>query len=189
MARAVYTHGVSLAFCTPALQVYASWIAGTTFATNWVVLALSASLGVAANCDLLVANGTAAEELAVVCSPANVFALLGATTAAVVLSIAVFLGSIKRGHVGSFFRPRSCQQNAALKFSSTERGIQELMITARDPVYWPREAVRVFIASHWAEWEADPPAWFADPRWRAALPGECRPDKEAQQAARLEQTA
>ena len=157
--------------------MYTSWIAVTTFATNWVVLTLSASLGVAANCDLLAANGTAAaEELAVACSPANVFALLGATTAAVALSVVVFLGSIKRGHVGSFFRSRTYQQQVALDFLSLTKEEQVEQITTRDPVYWTSvEAVRVFIASNWAEWEADPPAWFADPRWKAALPKECLP--------------
>ena len=174
-----------------ALQVYAFWIAATTVATNWVVLVLSASLGDAVNCDPLVANGTAAvEELAVACSLDNVFALLGATTAAVVLSVAVFLGSIERGHVGSFFRPTSYQQQTALDFLNYTKDEQVEFITARDPVYWTSvEAVRVFIASNWAVWDADPPAWFADPRWRAALPEEYLPDKDAQQAARLEQTA
>ena len=167
--------------------MYAYWIAATTFATNWLVLALSASLGVAANCDPLVANGTTAEDLAVACSPDNVFALLGATTAAVVLSVAVFLGSIERGHVGSFFRQGSYQQQAALRFLKYEAKEQQVeFITSRDPVYWPRGAVRVFIASNWAEWEADPPAWFADPRWRAALPEEYLPDKDAQQAIYLQ---
>ena len=170
--------------------MYASWIAATTFTTNWVVLALSASLGVAANCDPLVANGTTAEELAVACSPANVFALLGATTAAVVLSVAVFLWSIERGHVGSFFRPMTYYQQIALNFPSDTKEKQVNLITAREPIYWTSiEAVRVFVTSNWAEWEADPPAWFADPRWRAALPKECLPDKEAQQAAHLQQTA
>ena len=168
--------------------MYASWIAATTFAANWVVLALSASLGVAANCDPLVANGTTAEELAVACSPDNVFALLGATTAAVVLSVAVFLGSIERGHVGSFFRPRTYQQQTALDFLNYTKDEQVELITARDPVYWPRGAVRAFIATHWAEWEADPPAWFADPRWKATLPEEYLPVKEAHQAALLLQT-
>ena len=159
--------------------MYASWIAVTTFATNWVVLALSASLGVATNCDSpLVANGTTAEELAVACSPANVFALLGATTAAVVLSVAVFLGTIKRGHVKSFYRPMSCQQQMAQDWPRYSTRARIKLITSRDPVYWPREAVRVFIASHWAEWEADPPAWFADPRWKASLPDEYLPDKD-----------
>ena len=173
-------------FAPAALQVYASWIAVTTFATNWVVLTLSASLGVAANCDPLVANGTTAEELAVACSPDNVFALLGATTAAVVLSVAVFLGSIERGHVGSFFRSRSCQQQMAQawpRYSTRER---IKLITSRDPVYWPKAAAQVFIATHWAEWEKDLPAWFADPRWKAALPEEYVPDKETQMAARLQ---
>ena len=171
----------------PALQVYASWIVATTVATNWVVLALSASLGVAANCDPLVVNGTTAEELAMACSPDNVFILLGATTAAVVLSVALFLGSIKRGHIGSFFRPRSYQQQTALDFPNYTREEQVELITTREPIYWTSvEAVRVFIASNWAEWEDDPPAWFADPRWRAALPKEYLPDKEAQQTARLQ---
>ena len=175
----------------PALQVYASWIVATTVATNWVVLALSASLGVAANCDPLVVNGTTAEVLAVACSPDTVFALLGATTAAVLLSVAVFLGSIERGHVGSFFRPMTYQQQVSLHFQNHYTKEEQVeLITCRDPVYWTSvEAVQVFIASHWAEWEADPPAWFADPRWRAALPEECLPDKEAQQAAHLQQTA
>ena len=163
--------------------MYASWIAATTFATNWVVLALSASLGGAANCDQLVANGTTAEELAVACSPDNVFALLGATTAAVLLSVAVFLGSIKRGHVKSFYRPMSCQQQIEQDWPRYSTRARIKLITSRDPVCWPRgAAVRVFIASHWAEWEADLPAWFADPRWKAALPKEFLPDKEAQQA-------
>ena len=155
-----------------------------------MVLALSASLGVAANCDPLVANGTTAEDLAVACSPDNVFALLGATTATVVLSVAVFFGSIERGYVGSFFRPRTYQQQLALEFRSLTKEEQVELITAREPTYWTSvEAVRVFIASNWAEWEADSPAWFADPRWKAALPKEYLPNKEAQQAARLQQTA
>ena len=170
--------------------MYASWIAATTFAANWVVLALSAFLGVAANCDPVAANGTTSEELAVACSPSNVFALLGATTAAVVLSAAVFLGSIERGHVGSFFRSRTYHQQTVLDFLKKTKEGQVELITCREPIYWTSvEAVRVFIASNWAEWEADPPVWFADHRWKAALPEECLPDKEAQQADHLQQTA
>ena len=122
-------------------------------------------------------------------SPDNVFALLGVTTAAVVISIAVFLGSIERGHAESFCRPMSCQQQMAQDWPRYSTRARIKLITSRDPVFWPRGAVRVFIATHWAEWEADPPDWFADPRWRAALPKECMPDKEAQQAAHLQQTA
>ena len=170
-------------------QVYASWIAVTTVATNWVVLALSTSLGDAGtSCDpqavnsttteVQAANSTTTEELVVACSPEYLFVVLGATTAAVVLSVAVFLGSIKRGHAGSFYRLMSVRQQMAQDFPQYPHRARIKLITTRDPVYWPTEAVRAFIAAHWAEWEADPPAWFADPRWKAALPEECWPDKE-----------
>ena len=164
-------------------QVYASWIAVTTVATNWVVLALSTSLGGAGmSCDPQAVNSTTTEELVVACSPEYLFVVLGATTAAVVLSVAVFMGSIKRGHAGSFYRPRSYKHQSALDFpTNTYQELVEL-ITSRDPVYWPTEVVRAFIAAHWAEWEANPPAWFADPLWKAALPEECWPDKEKQDA-------
>jgi hypothetical protein len=165
-------------------QVYASWIATTTVATNWAVLALSTSLGGgAAGCDdhALDINGTAV-KLAVACTPENLFSILGATTAVVVLSGAVFLGSIKRGYVGSFFRPRSCRQQFAQDFAKYPTRARVSLITSRDPVYWPKAAVRVFIAEHWAEWEADPPTWFVDPRWKAALPEDCWPNKETRDA-------
>ena len=72
--------------------MYASWIATTTVATNWAILALSISLGGgAASCeDALDINGTA-DELAVACTPDNLLGILAATTAVVVLSGAVFL--------------------------------------------------------------------------------------------------
>ena len=153
---------------------------------NWVILALSISLvgGATGGCDFASdVNGTA-DELAVTCTPINLFGILGATTAVVVLSGAVFLGSIKRGHVGSFFRPRSYRQQMASDFRGSTRTKQTKVrrITSRDPVYWPRAAVQVFIAEHWAEWEADSPAWFADPRWKAALPEDCWPNKETREA-------
>ena len=166
--------GSAAASLGAAAQVYASFIATTTVATNWVILALSTSLGGGAwSCDH---SGTAV-ELVVACTPDNLFGILAATTAVVVLSGAMFLGSIKRGHVGSFFRPRSYRQQAAL-FSTNTNAERIELITFRDPVYWPKAAVQVFIAEHWAEWEADPPVWFADPRWKAALPEDCWPNKE-----------
>ena len=190
LARAIYSRCAEL-LLSP--QVYASWIAVTTVATNWVVLALSTSLGGAGtSCDpqavnststeVQAANSTSTEERVVACSPEYLFVVLGATTAAVVLSVAVFLGSIKRGHVGSFYRPRSYKHQCALNFPTNTYQEQVQLITARDPVYWPTEAVRAFIAAHWVEWEADPPAWFADPRWKAALPEECWPDKAKRDA-------
>ena len=159
--------------------MYASFIALTTVATNWVILALSTVLGGlgAADCDRSVvgADGTV-DTLAVACAPDNLFALLGATTAVVVLSVAVFMLSIKRKHVGSFFKPRSYLQQAVLDFPDafSARGQIDL-ITSRDPVYWPKDAVRDFIAAHRVGWEANPPAWFADPRWKAALSENCWP--------------
>ena len=158
-------------------QVYASFIALTTVATNWAILALSTALGGlgAADCDRSVgADGT--DTLAVACAPDNLFALLGATTAVVVLSVAVFLLSIKRKHVGSFFKPRSYLQQAALNFATNSEQDQVQLITLRDPVYWQDiEVVRDFIATHRVGWEANPPAWFADPRWKVALPADCWP--------------
>jgi hypothetical protein len=150
------------------------------------MLALSTSLGGgAAGCDAhaLDINGTAVKP-AVACTPENLFSILGATTAVVVLSGAVFLGSIsKRGYVGSFFRPRSYrQQMARALFEGYAKQDHVTLITSRDPVYWPKAAVRVFIAEHWAEWEADPPSWFADPRWKAALPEDCWPNKVTRDA-------
>ncbi len=47
--------------------------------------------------------------------------------------------------------------------------------TARDRIYWPKAAVREFLAERWEQWELDPPDWFADWRWKAALPAECWP--------------
>ena len=157
--------------------MYASFIALTTVATNWVLLALSSALGGlgSADCDRSVGADGTVDKLAVACAPDNLFALLGATTAVVVLSVAVFMLSIKRNHVGSFFKPRSYRQQTALTIPSyTEQDIIDL-ITLRDPVYWPKDAVRDFIAAHRVGWEADPPAWFADPRWKAALPEDCWP--------------
>ncbi len=161
--------------------MYASFIALTTVATNWVLLALSTALGGlgTADCDRSVGADGTVDKLAVACAPDNLFALLGATTAVVALSVAVFLLSIKRKHVGSFFKPRSYQQDVAEGFSQFPTRARVTLITTRDPVYWPEEAVRDFVAAHWEEWEADPPpAWFADPRWKAALPEKCWPDKE-----------
>ena len=108
----------------------------------------------------------------------NLFSVLGATTAVVVVSGAVFLASIERKHVGSFFKPRSYLQQTAQDFSSNSEQEQIELITSRDPVYWPKDAVRGFIAAHRIGWEADPPAWFADPRWKAALP-DCWPASPA----------
>ena len=171
--------GSAAASLGAATQVYASWIATTTVATNWVILALSTSLGGGAwSCEH---SGTAV-ELAVACTPDNLFGILAATTAVVVLSGAMFLGSINRGHVGSFFRPRSYQQQEAQGFEGYTKQDQVILITSRDPVYWPKAAVQVFVAEQWAEWEADPPAWFADPRWKAALPEDCWPNKETRDA-------
>ena len=164
---------------SPPPQVYASFIAITTAATNWAILAFSTALGGlgTGDCDRSVDVDGIVAELAVACAPENLFAVLGATTAVVVLSGAVFLQSVKRKQVGSFFKPMSYRQQAALNFTSnhTEQHKIEL-ITSRDPVYWPKEAVRDFIAAHRVGWEADPPAWFADPRWKAALPKDCWPD-------------
>ena len=158
-------------------QVYASFIAVTTVATNWVLLALSTALGGlgTGGCDRSVGADGTVIKLAFACAPDNLFALLGATTAVVALSVAVFLLSIKRKHVGSFFKPRSYLQQTALTIQSySEQDIIDL-ITLRDPVYWPKDAVRDFIAAHRVGWEAEPPAWFADPRWKAALPEDCWP--------------
>ena len=116
------------------------------------------------------------------CTPENLFGILGATTAAIVLSGAVFLGSIKRGHVGSFFRPRSYRQQEAQNFEGYTKQEHVTLITSRDPVYWPKAAAQVFISEHWAEWEADPPTWFADPRWKVALPEDCWPNKQTRDA-------
>ena len=157
--------------------MYASFIALTTVATNWIILALSTVLGGlgAADCDRSVGADGTVDKLAVACAPDNLFALLGATTAVVALSVAVFLLSIKRKHVGSFFKPRSYLQQTALTIQNySEQDIIDL-ITLRDTVYWPKDAVRDFIATHLEEWEANPPAWFADPRWKAALPKDCLP--------------
>ena len=171
--------GSAAASLGAATQVYASWIATTTVAANWVILALSTSLGGGAwSCDH---SGTAV-ELAVACTPDNLFGVLADTTAVVVLSGAMLLGSIKRGHVGSFFRPRSCRQQMSQDFAKYPTRARVTLITSRDLVYWPKAAVQVFIAEHWAEWEADPPAWFADPRWKAALPEDCWPNKETREA-------
>jgi len=158
--------------------VYASFIALTTVATNWVLLALSTALGGlgSGDCDSssVGADGTVG-QLAVACAPDNLFALLGATTAVVVLSVAVIMLSIKRKDVGSFFKPRSYLQQAALEFTCNSEQEQIDLITSRDPVYWPKDAVRDFIAAHRVGWEAEPPAWFADPRWKAGLPEGCWP--------------
>lgn len=161
--------------------MYASFIALTTVATNWVLLALSTALGGlgAADCDRSVGADGTVDKLAVACAPDNLFALLGATTAVVVLSVAVFMLSIKRKHVGSFFKPRSCAQQMAQDFPSYPTRARITLITTRDPVYWPKDAVRDFIAAHRVGWEADPPAWFADPRWKAALPEDCWPASPA----------
>jgi len=162
--------------------VYASFIALTTVATNWVLLALSTALGGlgAADCDRSVGADGTFDQLAVVCAPDNLFALLGATTAVVVLSVAVFMLSIKRKHVGSFFKPRSYRQQTALRFATKLSDQAKIeLITSRDPVYWPKDAVRDFIAAHRVGWEADPPAWFADPRWKAGLPEGCWPASPA----------
>ena len=161
--------------------MYASFIALTTVATNWVLLALSTALGGlgSADCDRSVGADGTVDKLAVACAPHDLFALLGATTAVVVLSVAVFLLSIKRKHVGSFFKPRSYLQQTALTIQSySEQDIIDL-ITLRDPVYWPKDAVRDFIAAHRVGWEAEPPAWFADPRWKAGLPEGCWPASPA----------
>jgi len=159
--------------------VYASWIATTTVATNWAILAFSTSLGGGvAGCDhALDVNGTAV-KLAVACTPDILFSILGATTAVVVLSGVVFLGSIKRGHVGSFFRPKSYRQQLAQDFKKYPTRDRVTMVTSRDPVYWPEAAVQLFVAEHWTEWQADPPSWFADPRWKENLPEKCWPDKK-----------
>ncbi len=93
----------------------------------------------------------------------------------VVVSGAVFLASIERKHVWSFFKPRSLRQQMVQDFTHYPTRARITLITTRDPVYWPKDAVRDFIAAHRVEWEADPPAWFADPRWKAALPTECWP--------------
>ena len=132
-------------------QVYASFIALTTVATNWIILALSTVLGGlgAADCDRSIGADGTVDQLAVVCAPDNLFALLGATTAVVVLSVAVFMLSIKRKHVGSFFKPRSYQQDVAEGFSQFPTRARVTLITTRDPVYWHDiEAVQDFIAAH-----------------------------------------
>ena len=87
--------------------------------------------------------------------------------------------SIKRKHVGSFFKPRSLQQQFAEEFPKYPTRARIALITSRDPVYWPTEAVQAFIAAHRVGWEADPPAWFADPRWKAAVPEDCWPASPA----------
>ena len=171
--------GSAAASLGAATQVYASWIATTTVAANWVILALSTSLGGGAwSCDH---SGTAV-ELAVACTPDNLFGILAATTAVVVLSGVAFLGIIKRGHVGSFFRPMSYRLEEALSFEGYTMSEKITLITSRDPVSGPQAAEQVHVAEQWAEWEADPPAWFADPRWKAALPEDCWPNKETRDA-------
>ena len=72
--------------------MYAPFVAVTTVATNWVILALSTALGGlgAGDCDRSVDVDGIVVELPVACAPDNIFALLGATTAVVVLSGAVF---------------------------------------------------------------------------------------------------
>ena len=162
--------------------MYASFIALTTVATNWVLLALSTALGGlgAADCDRSVGADGTVDKLAVACAPDNLFVLLGATTAVVVLSVAVFMLSIKRKHVGSFFKPRSFLQQAADEFPKYPTRARVTLITTRDPVYWHDiEAVQDFIAAHRVGWEEDPPAWFADPRWKAGLPEGCWPASPA----------
>ena len=113
--------------------MYASFIALTTVATNWVILALSSALGGLGvpDCDRSVGADGTVDKLAVACAPDNLFALLGATTAVVVLSVAVFLLSIKRKHVGSFFKPRSYLQQTALTIQSySEQDIIDLITLA-----------------------------------------------------------
>ena len=161
--------------------MYASFIALSTVATNWVLLALTTALGGlgAADCDRSVGADGTVNQLAVACAPDNLFALLGATTAVVVLSVAVFMLSIKRKHVGSFFKPKSLLQQFAAEFPKYPTRARIALITSRDPVYWPKEDVRDFITANRVGWEADPPAWFADPRWKAGLPEGCWPASPA----------
>ena len=52
------------------------------------------------------------------------------------------------------------------------------MLTARDPIYWPKEEAKTYIAEHWEEWEAEKPAWFADPMWKANLPSYYLPETQ-----------
>ena len=100
---------------------------------------------------------------------------LAVSTMGVVLGSIVFLLSIVQSYVGSFYKPDS-------KLSYNRRGWRGWstcdrieQITLRDPVYWPKEEVRNFIVEHWEEWEAEKPAWFADPRWMANIPPSCLP--------------
>ena len=96
-----------------------------------------------------------------------------ASTTGVVLSSIVFLLSIVRSYVGSFYKPDSKLSNNRRRWSNFNNRIEQ--ITSRDPVYWPKEEVRNFIVEHWEEWEAEKPAWFADPRWMANIPPSCLP--------------
>ena len=105
-------------------------------------------------------------------------AILGVITAAVVVSAAVFLLNIERSHVRSFYLPRTYRQQLRDDFADyTETGVITVLM-ARDRIYWPKAAVREFLAERWEQWELDPPDWFADWRWKAALPAECWPNEE-----------
>ena len=97
---------------------------------------------------------------------------LAASTTGVVLGSIVFLLSIVQSYVGSFYKPDSKLSYNRRDWSTSD---QIRQITSRDPVYWPKEEVRNFIVEHWEEWEAEKPAWFADPRWMANIPPSCLP--------------
>ena len=97
---------------------------------------------------------------------------LAVSTMGVVLGSIVFLLSIVQSYVGSFYKPDSKLSYNRRDWSTCDRIEQ---ITLRDPVYWPKEEVRNFIVEHWEEWEAEKPAWFADPRWMANIPPSCLP--------------
>ena len=94
------------------------------------------------------------------------------------MSAAVFLRNIERSHVRSFYVPRTYRQQLAENSANYKETEVITMLTARDRIYWPKAAVREFLAERWEQWELDPPDWFADLRWKAALPAECWPNEE-----------
>ena len=44
--------------------------------------------------------------------------------------------------------------------------------------YWPKEKTRTYITENWAQWEAEPPGWFVDPRWKRNLPEWAWPEED-----------
>ena len=148
--------------------MWATYIFSTMFILNWALLSSSTNF-----VDCI---GEDMENDVLLCAQSKGLLLaLAASTTGVVLSSVVFLSSIVRKYVGSFYKYDSkCayDQRNWNRYSKTDLIVT---ITLRDPVYWPREETQTFIAEHWEQWEAEQPSWFADPRWRANIPSHFLP--------------